>query len=134
MAAALFRERVPPARCLIESAGLAAQDGQPIHPLALSVLRAHGVPAPDDPARRFDPARVGRDDLVLTMERRHRQALLALMPDARRRIQLLGTWMDGRDIDDPAGGPIEAFEATFSLIATCVAQWCARDPRFRAEA
>ena len=129
MAAALFRARLPADRCAVLSAGLVAQPGRQVAPLAVEVLQAHGLPVPVDAPRQFDPVAVGDDDLVLAMQYRHVQALRALVPQARARIQLLGRWMSPREIDDPMGGGVEDFERAFARIAVCVDQWCMRDRR-----
>jgi protein-tyrosine phosphatase len=129
MAAALFRARLPADRCAVLSAGLVAQPGRQVAPLAAEVLRVHGLAVPVEAPRQFDPAAVGDDDLVLAMQRRHVQALRALLPHARVRIQLLGRWTSPREIDDPMGGRVEDFERAFTRIAACVDQWCARDAR-----
>ena len=129
MAAALFRARLPADRCAVLSVGLVAQPGRQVAPLAVEVLQAHGLPVPVEAPRQFDPVAVGDDDLVLAMQYRHVQALRALVPQARARIQLLGRWMSPREIDDPMGGGVEDFERAFARIAVCVDQWCMRDRR-----
>jgi protein-tyrosine phosphatase len=130
IAAALFRARLPVERCTVVSSGLVAQPERTTAPLALQVLRAHGLPVPEMPPRRFDPASVGEDDLVLAMQHRHVRALRALAPQAHSRIQLLGRWTPQREVDDPMGGGVEDFERAFAHIAACVDQWCSRDGRF----
>lgn len=129
MAAAVFRARLPVERCRVVSAGLVVPSGRPVAPLAVAVLRANGLPAPQAPPCRFDPATLADDDLVLTMQHRHVRALRALVPQARSRIQLLGRWMPQPEIDDPMGGDLADFERTFARIVECVDQWCARDAR-----
>lgn len=129
IAAALFRARLSADRCAVLSAGLVAQPGRQVAPLAAEVLHAHGLPVPAEAPRQFDPAAVGDDDLVLAMQYRHVQALRALLPPARARIQLLGRWLSPREIDDPMGGTVEDFERAFARIAAGVDEWCARDRR-----
>ena len=129
MGAALFRARLPADRCAVLSAGLVAQPGRQVAPLAAVVLQAHGLPVPVEAPRQVDPATVGGDDLVLAMQHRHVRALRALVPQARSRIQLLGRWMPQREVGDPMGGGVEDFERAFAHIATCVDQWCVRDAR-----
>ena len=132
MAAALFHARVPTGRCSVVSSGLAAQPGRALDPRVAAVLEQHGVPALTYAARMFDPATLGPDDLVLTMQRRHLRALRALVPEARARMHLLGRWSRSQEIDDPIAGTHDDIEKAFTLIARCVSQWCAHDRRLSA--
>lgn len=129
IAAALFQARVPAERCAVVSSGLAAQAGRPVDAGTIAVLQAHGLQALAPTARPFDPAAIGPEDLVLAMQRRHLQALRALVPDARARMHLLGRWTRPREIDDPIGGTHDDFEQAFAAIARSVDAWCAHDPR-----
>jgi protein-tyrosine phosphatase len=47
-------------------------------------------------------------DVVWTMTRSHRQAILAQWPEAAKRCELL--CLDMRDIADPIGGPVELYQ------------------------
>ena len=132
MAAALFQAWVPAGRCIVVASGLAAQAGRPVDPGAVAVMEAHGLRALEPVARAFDPAAVGPDDLVLAMQRRHLQALRALVPDARARMHLLGRWARPHDIDDPIGGTRDDFEQAFAAIERSVNAWCAHERRLSA--
>lgn len=90
---ALLRDGDPAHSWHVRSAGLHAADGHPIHPLAREVLLARG--AIDETAidefrsRQLAPAMVRSADLVLTAEHVHRERVVALVPDARRRTMTL---------------------------------------------
>jgi protein-tyrosine-phosphatase len=45
--------------------------------------------------------------MIWAMTRAHRQAILAQWPDASGRVHLLS--MDGQDVSDPIGGPVEQY-------------------------
>jgi protein-tyrosine phosphatase len=80
-------------RFRVASAGTAALDGCPVHPYtaeALSWLGAGGdVDADGAVSHALTVADVDTADLVLTAGREHRDAVLALRPDASRRAYLL---------------------------------------------
>lgn len=67
---------------VVESAGVYGHVGSPIAPGSADALRALGIDAGDHRGRRLTPAIVGTADLVLTMEERHRDAIVAGAPEA----------------------------------------------------
>lgn len=113
MAAALFRklaqERGDDVQ--VESAGTWGVDGQPASPLAREVLEARGLKLDDHRARTVTREMLARADLVLTMTRSHRDALVAEFPFVRPKIRMLSQ-IEGieYDIADPYGEPREAYE------------------------
>jgi protein-tyrosine phosphatase len=69
----------------VESAGVYGHEGSPIAPGSAAALRALGLDDDGHRGRLLTPAIVAAADLVLTMEERHRQAILAGSPEARDR-------------------------------------------------
>jgi protein-tyrosine phosphatase len=70
---------------IVESAGVYGHEGSPIAPGSASALTALGIGEADlngHRGRLLTPAIVGSADLVLTMEERHREAILAGSPEA----------------------------------------------------
>lgn len=63
-------------------------------------------------------------DLVLTMTRSHRDAILAKYPEASDRVFTLR--IDGGDIADPVGAPNEVYEACANQIDSQLAIWAER--------
>ena len=84
MAEAVLRQRLP-ASVQVSSAGLAARVGDGVHPVAADVMHARGYATVEHVARQFTPAMTQNTDLVLTMERRHAQAVRALAPEQNKR-------------------------------------------------
>ncbi|MDO9574135.1 MAG: low molecular weight protein arginine phosphatase, partial [Candidatus Contubernalis sp.] len=86
MAQALFQQLVSNqgelSRMEIHSAGLAAYPGDGASEHARQVLKEEGVKVDDHRARTLSPKMVEEADLVLTMTRRHKETILALMPQA----------------------------------------------------
>ncbi|MGV9669262.1 DUF4012 domain-containing protein [Gordonia sp. NPDC003504] len=136
----------------ITSAGVGAQNGQPMHTSAEQVLEEHGYDATDFAARYLRPQILEGADLVITMTREHRAACQRMLPARWKRmltltelVQLLDVLGDdasmqdvidsrGRvdtnaeslDIVDPMGQPKEAFERVFGEIEPKVgrvAEW-----------
>ncbi len=58
-------------------------------------------------ANRWARRLIRHADVVWTMTRAHRQAILEQWPEAGSRVHLLS--MDGQDISDPIGGPEELY-------------------------
>lgn len=125
MAEAVFHQHLPK-HIPVSSAGLAARVGEGVHPLAADVMQAHDCRLATHVARQFDPVMLDGMQWVLTMERRHLRALLAIAPHARGRVHLLGRWNAQREIRDPCGKERPDFEQAFELIQQSARQWCAR--------
>jgi protein-tyrosine phosphatase len=70
---------------VVESAGVYGHEGSPIAPGSASALRALGIEDDGHRGRLLTPEIVGAADLVLTMEERHREAILARSPQAQDR-------------------------------------------------
>ena len=60
-------------------------------------------------------------DLVLTMTRGHRAAILAAWPNMQDRVHTLRR--DGGDISDPVGMPVEVYESCAEQIDRELASW-----------
>jgi protein-tyrosine phosphatase len=110
----------------VESAGLAALVGNPIDPLAESVLGDHGLSAASHSARQISPALIASADVVLAMQKRHLSALHAIAPHARGKTFLLTHWQDNAEVPDPYGRERAAFEQAYRLIDQAVRGWCGR--------
>ena len=62
----------------VESAGVRAATGQPMHPLAAEVLAERAVDARGWVSRRLNRSMIEQADLVLTAEAEHRRAVVTL--------------------------------------------------------
>ncbi len=87
----------------ITSAGLAAVDGAPASAEAIEAMRRAGVDLTGHRARRLTREMALAADLVLTMTRRQKEAVLALAPEAGEKIFTL-TELAGRIAAGTAGG------------------------------
>lgn len=126
MAQCLLRDRLAGRGVEVGSAGLAALVGQPVDPLAESVLADHGLSAASHVARQVDAPMIAAADLVLVMEKAHIGAVHAQVPAASGKTFLLGKWLGAVDIPDPFRLKRAQFEHVYRMIELAVDSWCAR--------
>jgi len=124
MAECVLRDRLRNHDVVVESAGLAALAGQPIEPLAESVLLGHGLSAQAHVARQVTAAMAAAADLVLVVEKAQITAIHALSPDAFGKTFLLGKWLGAVDIPDPFGLKREHFAHVYRMIELASQSWC----------
>jgi protein-tyrosine phosphatase len=81
----------------VRSAGTGPwHEGEPMHPLAADSLARDGYPRHRHVARQFATSEIGRIDLIVALDRRHRQTLRGLGADPERLVLL-------RSFDPAAG-------------------------------
>ncbi len=120
----ILRSRCREDAIMVESAGLGALVGNPIDPLAESVLVEHGLSGKTHVARQVTPALVDPADIVLVMEARHMGAVQALAPRAADKTFLLGKWHGEIDIPDPYRQRRAVFQDVYWMIERAVNSWC----------
>ena len=97
----------------VESAGVWADEGYPAAMNTLRVLGSRGIDIRAHRSRPITPEMVLDFDLILVMERNHREALRAAFPGRAKHFFLLSEMVDRQDdIVDPIGGLIADFEDT----------------------
>lgn len=75
-----------PGAITVGSAGVRGRDGAAMDPRAAAALAARGVPPGGFAARALTAPMVAAADLVLTAQRRHRAAAVALAPPAHAKV------------------------------------------------
>jgi protein-tyrosine phosphatase len=97
----------------INSAGTWAVEGNRAPEDLQIVLGKRGIDLTAHRSRIVDTTILETSDLILVMERGHKEALKIEYPDHARRIFLLGE-MIGKEteIKDPIGGPLHKYEST----------------------
>lgn len=103
----------------VSSAGVGAWDGAPASENAVVALAEMGMELSRHQARHLTPAIVDKADLVLTMTRRHRQDVLAIVPAAEAKVFVLKEYVElfsdssggNPDIADPIGGSLDVYRA-----------------------
>jgi protein-tyrosine phosphatase len=135
MAEALLKQRLAQkAGCKIEeledsgvivcSAGIAAMAGGRAATEAVGVMAARGLDLSDHVSQPLSERAAQHADLILTMTRGHREALVAQWPGIAQRVHVLCG--EGRDIADPIGGPSEMYESCADQIDAALAPWVER--------
>jgi len=92
---------------LVMSAGIAAMMGGVATPEAMEAVREYDLDLRDHETQPLTETLVRHADLILTMTRSHREAIVAQWPDAAERTTQLCD--DGRDVIDPIGGPLQQY-------------------------
>jgi len=108
------------------SAGVAASDGAMASAQAVDVMEAKGIDISCHESRPLSDAIMHRADVVLTMTRGHRAAILAAWPEMSDRVFTLRP--DGGDIADPVGGSVELYEQCARQIEESLDKWFDRLP------
>ena len=99
----------------ITSAGTWAFDGSPATVNAVLVLKEHDYDLSTHKSRTVDLQLVESHQLILVMERNHKEALQVEFPQYAGRIYLLSEMIDrGFNIHDPVGEPLSEYQTMFS--------------------
>lgn len=103
------------------SAGMAAAAGSGAAPQAVEVMGRLGMDLTGHCSRSLDSSVMNVADLVLTMTRGHRDAILAAWPDMYDRVFTLRR--DEGDVTDPVGMPLEVYQACAEQMDVELAKW-----------
>jgi protein-tyrosine-phosphatase len=96
----------------LESAGIAALNGDLASPQALEVLRGRGIDLSSHRARRVTIEMLADIDWIIPMTTEQEKRLKAMFPEYSKRIKRLGSWStkaENSDILDPWGGTVEVY-------------------------
>jgi protein-tyrosine-phosphatase len=93
---------------IVMSAGIAAMVGGRASPEAVQTMAKLGLDIRDHATQPLTEQLVRQADVILTMTRSHREAIVAQWPAAAERTRILSA--DGSDIPDPIGGPLERYQ------------------------
>lgn len=113
----------------VESAGTAALTGHDMDPVARAVAEQHGLPCPPHRGRMLSVELCSKADLILVMERRQREYLGRLAPEASGKVLLFGKWLEEREIPDPYRRSREAYEQVYRILEEAAAAWADKLPR-----
>ncbi|MCM2373789.1 arsenate reductase/protein-tyrosine-phosphatase family protein [Aporhodopirellula aestuarii] len=103
------------------SAGVAAQRGNGASPQSVEVMGRRGLDLTGHCSQPLDDPLMSMADLVLTLTRRHRDAILAAWPDRKDRVFTLRR--DGGDVSDPVGLPVDIYEQCADQIRDELEKW-----------
>ena len=98
----------------VESAGIFAMEGQEVSSNAVQALREIGIDLEGKRAQAISEDLLGKSDLILTMSKSHKMALINNYKLSRERVYTLKefTYNIDEDIVDPFGGSLEAYRST----------------------
>ena len=115
MAMGLLRARTSsePDQWVIESAGTWTEGGESAAQRTLQVLKKRGVDLEDFQSQILTEDILSSFNLILTMEKGHKEAIRVEFPGLANRVFMLSEMIgQDYDIDDPIGKPLSAFEET----------------------
>jgi protein-tyrosine phosphatase len=90
---------------------------------AVETMLARGLDLAKHESQPLSERLVRFADLILTMTRSHRDAILAQWPSVAARTHFVGR--DGSDVSDPIGGPPELYGRCADQIDEYLAEWVA---------
>jgi len=117
MAAELLRhglaaEEDPWSRIEVDSAGVAAVDGEPVSPNSVEAMRKVGLDLTRHRSRALRPEDWLQSDLILGMTRSHLDALVGLGESPGPAVALFREFAENPgEIPDPFGGSLSEYEA-----------------------
>lgn len=106
---------------LVMSAGIAAMSGGPASSESVRVMGERGVDLRPHESQPLTDRLVRFADLILTMGRSHREAILAQWPQAIARTHILGG--ASGDVADPIGGTAELYRRCAEQIEAYLKPW-----------
>ncbi len=108
---ALDRRLGPGHDWIVTSAGTGAIEGYPVSRHGLDAMARRGLDLSKHRTRAITPALIRRVDRIVCMTEAHRDAVLAMSPNARDKVSTLGD-----DVPDPIGGDAEDYESVARLL------------------
>lgn len=123
MAEALLRRQLPGHGRAIVSAGTHALTGAPADPLAVELMREHGVDIGAHRAQQLTGALLAQSDLLLVMEQNHVRWIVDAYPQYRGKTFRLGNWGTLGDVPDPYRKPKSEFAKAYLRLEADVAEW-----------
>ncbi len=110
-----------PAPAVAVSAGLSAFPGGPASPEAVAVMKQRGLSLVHHQSRAVSDRLIAHADLVLTMTRSHRNAIIQRWPELAAKTHLLSD--SSGDVSDPFGGPESVYAACAVQIEEYLRGW-----------
>ena len=98
------------------SGGVFAWPGDTISPAAAAVMESLGIPSGDFRTRRFDSYSAAESDLIIAMTAGHKEAIIAISPEAAAKTRVLLDYSSGGDVPDPYGGSVAEYRKVFDIM------------------
>lgn len=101
----------------VSSAGLAAVPGAPASDNACAAVASLGLSLDSHKATALSMNMIEAADLVFTMTRQHRDAILRALPTAGRKVFTLAEYVEAEEeITDPYGGDLSSYQNCLLLL------------------
>jgi protein-tyrosine phosphatase len=97
--------------------------GRGIEKNAAAILDVNGYDSDNHQARKINVELINESDLVLVMEKTHRDFIIERYPLASGKVFLLSQWNDGFEIADPYRKSKEMFSHVFDRIQKSCFDW-----------
>lgn len=108
---------------MVMSAGIAAMAGGRASAESVDVMKERNLDLSAHESQPLGERQVRFADLILTMTRGHRDAIVAQWPEAAGRTHLL---CGDTDVSDPIGGPIDLYRRCATQIDSSLDSWLAQ--------
>ncbi len=105
----------------VESAGIAAMSGGRASSESIQIMKEFDLDLTDHLSQPLTDRLAHNADVLLTMTRGHRQAIVAQWPELAQRTKLI--CHDQNDVSDPIGGPTELYRNCANQIDAQLAAW-----------
>lgn len=105
----------------VHSAGTTAMAGGRATPEAVDVMKERGLDLSEHESQPLSERIARFADVILTMTRSHRKAVIEAWPDLAQKTFLVSK--EGMDVPDPIGGPPEAYRRCANQIDSNLEPW-----------
>lgn len=117
MAEVIFRDLIEKNKDInqevrVESAGVYAMANQPASAQAIRAMEEEGIDLKSHRSKPLTKEMIDRADIILTMTRNHKNAILQMNPEVRDKVFTLKEYanMGLLDVQDPFGLPVEEYK------------------------
>jgi protein-tyrosine phosphatase len=121
MAEVLLQQKKPNLK--VFSSGLGALVGHSADPMSVKLMRQKDINLDEHCAQQINSVLVSASDLILTMEKKHVDAIQAQFPESRGKVHLIGKWENNQEIPDPYKRGDDAFILALALIESGLDTW-----------
>ena len=121
MAEVLLQHKQP--QLTVFSSGIGALVGKPADPSSVELMQEKEIDLSQHCAQQINTVLVAKSDLILTMEKKHIDAIQSKYPESRGKVHLIGKWNDNQEVPDPYKKNKDAFISALSLIESGLDGW-----------
>ncbi|NLU19036.1 MAG: protein tyrosine phosphatase [Serratia liquefaciens] len=117
----LLKQHLPDKK--IASAGLGALVGHAADASAIAVAQQNGLSLEHHSGTQLTKELCREYSLILVMERKHIDGVCRLAPEVRGKTMLFAHWLGQKDIPDPYGKSVEAFDFVYRQLHESAEKW-----------